>query len=113
MIAKTAPRRVPLVATWPTPVLVTLAVLLPGVPSLLLGGWHAGGQRIWSLWLALGLAYLLCGPMWGGLFFARAPHWAKELGLVPFAATCLAVMAISVRAALADRESVLAASEER
>ncbi len=109
--ARPAPRRVSLAANWPTAAIVVIAVLLPGVASVLLRGWHEAGKRVTSLWLTLGVAYLLCGPMWGGLFFARAGHLVKELGLVPFVATCLAVVAISVRATLEDRKAALAAAE--
>jgi serine/threonine protein kinase len=93
--------------------IVLLSVLIPGLGSLLIRGWKAVGVRSISLLLAIPIAFLVFGPLWGEVIFAWAGKTMQELGLWPFLMTCLIVPIISVKFALQDRELALAIADAK
>jgi hypothetical protein len=91
--------------------IVLLSALMPGLGSLLIRGWKAAGMRSICLLLAIPIAFLVFGPLWGEVIFASASMTVRELGLWPFLIICLSVSIISVSFALQDREHVLAITD--
>ena len=62
------------------PVVVLVAFLLPGVASLMLRGWREVGLRSLLLLAAIPVAFLIFGPLWGGVIFATSPKEIRNLG---------------------------------
>jgi hypothetical protein len=89
-------------ARTPLPVILLLAILVPGLSSSLLRG---TAWRCLCLAPVIPLAFLFFGPFWGEVLFP-ASSWS-ELGLYPFALTCLVVEIASVLLALRDRKRML------
>lgn len=90
------------------PVVLLVAILLPGVASLMLRGWKEVGPRSVLLFAAIPLAFLIFGPLWGEVIFATSTKAVQELGLWPFIATCVVVPIISLIYALKDRRIAIA-----
>jgi len=93
------------------PVVVLIALLLPGVASLMLRGWQEVGRRSLVLLAAIPVAFLVFGPLWGDVIFARSPKWLRDIGIWPFLAICVAVALYSLWRALQDRRVVIARLE--
>ena len=89
------------------PVVIVLGLLLPGFASLLIRGWREVGLRSLLLLMAIPLAFVVFGPLWGSVIFAGSPQEFRNLGLWPFVAVCVAAPLLSVTYALKDRRLVI------
>ena len=93
------------------PVVVLVALLLPGVASLMLRGWKEAGLRSLLLLAAIPVALLVFGPLWGDVIFASSPRALRNFGLWPFVAISVAVLLFSLWRAIQDRRVVIARLE--
>lgn len=93
------------------PIVVLVALLLPGIASLMLRGWQEVGLRSLLLLAAIPVAFLVFGPLWGGVIFATSPPALRNFGLWPFVATCVVVWLLSLWRAIQDRRVVVARLE--
>jgi hypothetical protein len=93
------------------PVVVLVALVLPGIASLMLRGWKEAGLRSLLLLAAIPVALFVFGPLWDGVIFAKSSRAVRNFGLWPFVATCVAVMLFSVWRAIQDRRVVIARLE--
>src|SRR5262245_52974278 len=85
------------------PVVVLVALLLPGVASLMLRGWKEVGPRSLLLLATIPVALLVFGPLWDNVIFANSSRALRNVGLWPFLATCVAVLIFSLWRAIQDR----------
>src|SRR5262245_10990231 len=93
------------------PVVVLVALLLPGMASLMLRGWKEVGPRSLLLLAAIAVALLCFGPLWGAVIFATSPRAVRNFGVWPFVAACVSVLVYSVWRAIQDRRVVIARLE--
>jgi hypothetical protein len=89
-------------ARTPLPVIVLLAVLVPGLSSSLIRG---TAWRCVCLATIVPVAFFFFGPFWGEVLFPSS-SWS-ELGVFPFVLTCVAVDIFSIVLALVDRRRAL------
>ena len=88
----------------PLPVILLLAILVPGLSSSLIRR-----KPWWCLCLApiIPAAFAFFGPFWGEVLFRSSPKEWREFGLYPFLLTCGIVQATSIVLALNDRSRAL------
>lgn len=86
------------------PVVLVLGILLPGMASLMLRGWREVGPRSVALLVAIPMAFLIFGPLWGDVLFSASTQEVQRLGKWPFIATCIVVPIVSLVYAVQDRQ---------
>ncbi|MCG8649076.1 MAG: hypothetical protein MI861_04550 [Pirellulales bacterium] len=94
---------------WSVLQVVLLGLLIPGLPSALIGRSAAGMLKFLTLSLTIPFAFVVFGPLWGEVMFAGTPY--TETGFYPFVATCLIVPPLSIAIGLNDRRRTFQSSQ--
>jgi hypothetical protein len=77
-----------------------IALLLPGLGSVLTKGWRARKVVFFMLFPFIPIAFVFFGPVWKEVLFPDSPQ--SDKGLLPFLGCCVLTQAVSLVVALVD-----------
>ena len=94
------------VALWTSRAIWVIGLVGFGLPSVVMNPSFSTVVRFALLIIALPAAFMIFGPLWGNVLFAKTAY--TDLGIYPFFATCFCVPLLSVWLGFRDRRQLAA-----